>query len=979
MSGTTRRRLPSAAWAAIAACAVFSGGADAGTLTTFREPFESGSPSWQTPSRTGQVEQRRQRETAREGAAAELVALTLPGDQPVRLVHPIPASGVASEPTAAVWVSASRPGVRLALRLRLPNQIDPLTGQPVTCLLSGDALTEPRRWQRLEVSAEADAIKGRLRRLRAELATRVSGPIDDAGLQVDAVVLTLIGSGRVSLVTDDLVVGPLMAAAPIPNATARQSPPLQVQGGRATIDGRPFFPLATLDDGESIDTLRDSGMNLAWVDDYTDRERTQALRQAGLGVIARPEYAYVGDEVADPSVATPRPLDEASEDVLMWMLDFRIRGEEFEQYRRRIGQIEASDRLYDQPRPIAADVLDRSRAFSRRLSVVGASEQILHTGREPWEYYLSLGQARHAALPGSLHMTWIPTEPAPLIAAARRPGSTAPVVEPEQIWMQAQLALAAGYNGLGFWKRTPLDGDAPGAAERRLAIRLLAMRLRLVERWLAGGELTWTVPVNVGTVEQSDDPFAARSAVGTPHPRLRAAVIRSGEGMLILPFWLPDAGQHVPGPMAARNTRIKVNGWHNLHCWEVTTTGLRILRLREVAGGSEIELGDVDQNAVILLTSQTFLPQVNELQRELRAMRSEAAAAWVELASAKADRVRDVVGQLDDLTVPRPQTTDSRMGAAQVYLERAAAAERVGDCATARRDARLAMQSLRIVQRSYWSEAVADLPAATASPHTVCFQTLPDHYRMVAALRNRPLLPQVASSSLTSDQLADAAFQPVPGGSFDDAQDVDAAGWRRIPVARDDVLGSVDLKPVDKVPTIVQTSDAPPTGRALCLRSRPASARAVDAAPIAGRTMVIESPTLAVDAGDAIELTARVLVTAGCRGLIYDEQLAEGQKLGGPLMAVPIVRTDQWQTIRLMRQAPNAADVTFRFELHGCGEMLIDDVRLRQTRQPLGRPAPVTPLAAEMAADPEPEPKSLLRRLPLWPKRDGRGDESAAD
>ena len=51
-----------------------------------------------------------------------------------------------------------------------------------------------------------------------------------------------------------------------------------------------------------------------------------------------------------------------------------------------------------------------------------------------------------------------------------------------------------------------------------------------------------------------------------------------------------------------------------------------------------------------------------------------------------------------------------------------------------------AMQSLRILQRAHWEAAIAERSSAIASPYTISFQTLPEHWRFVVELARHILL-----------------------------------------------------------------------------------------------------------------------------------------------------------------------------------------------------------------------------------------------
>ena len=911
----------------------------------FRETYDRGRASWQTATQSSQRlirDQRRQTELAREGSGAEFLRLGVRSQRAVTLVQSLPSVPAAAEPTVTLWLRSNRPATTLALRLVLPNQDDPLTGEPLTCLLPGGVYSETREWQRLSVQATERRTAERLRRLRAELGPKLAGGyLDTRGARIDAACLiATLPAGDTDYVIDDLTYGPILDATPAAVATTRGPTPLQVRGGRATINGQPFFPLATLDHGEPIERLQRAGMNLVWVPDHRDGDRVAALRGGGLRIMATPERAVRNGRVADPAELAPTPYGPETDPVLLWMLGFRVRGDELDEIERSVAQVRASDRLFAQPRPIAADIVDRSRAYSRRLAVVGTSEQVMHTSRTPQDYYFSLAGARQRSLPGSLHMTWIPTEPAPVVLSARSPEAIRPVLEPEQIWMQAYLALAAGYRGLGFWKREPLagaDAQTPGDYERTLAIELLATRLRMLERWLATSKLQSAVPMSV------------TMANGEPHPHLIASILHSDKGLIVLPMWLPRDGQHCPGQMFARDVRLVIPGWHDARGWEMTTTSLRPMSLRRVAGGSELKLDAIDQNTVVLVTSSTYLPLKNELEMEIVRTRERAAASWVDLAAAKLDRVSRVDGDLQTLGVPRPRDAESRLATARNQVERADAMRDAGGYDEARNLSRFAMQNLRILQREYWENATADLKAPTSSPYALCFQTLPDHYRMTQRLRDTPLGELTASNASFGDAAGlDASLgdRLLPGGQFEDAVETEAAGWRPRPVERDDVRTRVDLALIRRVPSVLTGNADGDTGRCLRMSARPTNAQPQGAAPIVGRTLVVESPTVQVRDGETIQMTARVKATDGASGLVYDT-------IGGPLLAIPVDAADGWRTVTLLRDVPSETAIGFRFELHGVGELHVDDVRVRRTRPPGPSIVPVAATAgnAQAAAD----------------------------
>ena len=70
---------------------------------------------------------------------------------------------------ATVRIRAASRGIRAAVRLVVPAQNDPRTGQPLITFVEGDSYTTENQWQTLTVRVTDDRIKAQTRKLRAEL------------------------------------------------------------------------------------------------------------------------------------------------------------------------------------------------------------------------------------------------------------------------------------------------------------------------------------------------------------------------------------------------------------------------------------------------------------------------------------------------------------------------------------------------------------------------------------------------------------------------------------------------------------------------------------------------------------------------------------------------------------------------------------------------------------------------------------------
>ena len=92
-----------------------------------------------------------------------------------------------------------------------------------------------------------------------------------------------------------------------------------------------------------------------------------------------------------------------------------------------------------------------------------------------------------------------------------------------------------------------------------------------------------------------------------------------------------------------------------------------------------------------------------------------------------------------------------------------------------------AAQSLRILQSAHWYDAIRSLSSPTASPYTVSFQSLPDHWRLMADL-GRTRFKNDAN-------LLDA-------GDFEDIQAMIDDGWSHTQNTIEGVTAAAELYPL---------------------------------------------------------------------------------------------------------------------------------------------------------------------------------------
>ena len=950
----------------------------ASTLTAFAEDFlsefEGPEPSWKVllnPQESRVPIHQRRRGTGKTGGAEFVRINSNRENSPVRLEHVVPAATVLDELEVSLWVKSNHEGFVLEVRVTLPDVIDPKTKAPLTLQIAGDVYQTRNQWQQLKCRTSDRAVSDRLRLLRAKY--KLS--IDPKSMYVERVVLGgRLPPGDTDISLDDLTLSPLVhfqategeasldVIEPINQSfqdqnsnESRSDLPVEFLLHRLQVEKKPFFPRIVNYHKERPDVLASAGMNVAWVQDYENASVTTPLRRQGLWITSAPPYAKGMDgEPLDSEDASLLPFQANTSPVLFWMLGVRMTTDGKPKLASWTNQIRNADRRFNK-RPIAADVIENERLCSRHVDMLGMSRHVVHTNCSFADDRDWMIQRRDQALPDSFCWTWIQTEPAPSLTDLARRLDSRPMFEPEQIRLQVYAALAAGCRGLGFWTTTPLDDDSPAARERMLALTQLNLELDLFEPWIASGGVPQLVSFKVGA-NHADQPAqggknsngAKTSLIGKnsrtdsksskpPENELHAALIRSELGALLLPMWLEDNAQFVPGPMAARNVTIIVpGGGETAAAWEISTTGqLRHLDRETVAGGVQIRLPRFDQTAAVLITTKQSA--VNDLNRKILTIQEQSARVSVELAKLKLDRIRQVDQSLQSLGADLKDGW-RWLGEAKLQLDKADAALRNQQSHEARIYAGEALQFGRLVQRNHWENAMKRLPSPVTNPWAVSFQSLPEYWKLSRHLE--------AMGSL------DAIENLLPSGEFEDQSTLVAEHWKHEQSSLETVQSSAELYRLAK------------QGK-FCLRI---SARPLDGETVPGIVpkppVTIISPGISVHTGQVVKISGWAKIPAPLVGsvdgaLIYDSLL-------GKAGAVRLKAVQDWQRFELIRPVPESQEMTITIALHGLGELMVDDLRVSAFE--LTPDAPVAKAKSSPIAPAKYSPLDIRRLNPL-PKR----------
>ena len=842
---------------------------------------------------------------------------------PVVLAAAIEPSRLHNDFRASLQAESTVRGGRLALQILLPQQQDPRTGQPLVLYLPGDAVAAEEAVQELSVTVTRRGIDALLRRTRVEL-SRSDIQFQEA-LITGVAFLAEAVPGESWLDLGDTRFGPVIAPPESVLETIRtlQSDalepvddrtfvPLDVELGAIMLAGQPVVLRMIPDHDEHTEILKELGVNAVWIPDYRQTERSRTLWQQRYAVLATPPHPeFQADDFSTVLRALP-PLDQFCPHVSGWYEGTRVSAEDLPHLIAWSREVRSADRVFQ--RPQMADVLGSGSAAAREIDLVGMGRHVVGTEDSFGALRNLLLHRQKMAGQLSFPWTWIQTEPSAAQQSWRQ-GSLQPLIEPEQIQHQVYAALSAGYRGFGYWKTRRLQPDLPHDREVSLAIELANLEISLLEPFLARGRregylaLQTTDNTNSKGSGKPGRPSFYSALNGTPSGVTvtgldspaghDAAVISSPGATLILASAWDDVSQFVPAPMYEREVSMVVAASETASAWQISTSGVRSLPREVTAGGLAVRIRDFDRSAIIIVTSDTGI--IRSLEQKIQAVAARAATKTLELASLKYVRVLGTIETLrEEHSVPAG--ADRLLAAAREALDRGGHERRNGDHREATLLASDALRNLRLLQHLCWKDAVAELSAPTASPHTISFSTLPEHWRLIRLLREQQ--PRISENLL-------------PGGNFDHQKALLQDGFSRKTAAESVYSTTADLISSGNSGRILRLA-AWYSDTALKSGTRD------DLAPL-----TISTPPIDVSAGDVMIVRGRVrkglAVTAGSRRpiLLFDSELGIEQALR------PELRKD-WAPFEMIR--PITRDGQFRISasLNGQAEVHLDDLEIRR-------------------------------------------------
>jgi hypothetical protein len=882
------------------------------------ETFETATTTWQQNSADAQYRIAAHRRVLGEGRAGtncEWLSITAGHGSYLYIAHPIRRCRIVSELLLSVGVKANRPGLQLLARVVLPHSLDAATGKPLVALVEGTAYKQAGGWEELRIDNFPQLVERQVRVLRA----RHGSQVDPRGAYIDVAVLNVYGGqGATQVWIDDLELqGAVEADTAVTLASvamesdaaggqAGGGPMVRLSGNILNIDGRPVLPRIIEHQGEGLAFLRQMGFNGVRLNVPPSAELLSEAEQAGMWIVGPPPAQLQAS--SNQANVPPGSMPAAYDRVLAWSLGQGLTARDFDRVAEIAQRIRLADRQRSRPLLYApeTELLQYSRELRDLLS---AYRFPLATSLELNDYANWLRTRPQLARPGTAVWTVIQTQPAASLReqwSVLSGGTATGAIDADALRLLAFTAVAAGVRGIEFASHSRLDAADNATRLRGLTLSIINDELELIEPWAAAGSY-------VSTVDSND-------------PLVKAVSLQYESSRLLLATRIGRHAQFLPQHGEGDRVSFVVPGIPESHdIMELTSGGLRPLKHKRVTGGTLIALEDFDTMGLVLATPDPVVS--NAISRRLAALVSRAAERRRELAARTAAVVESVERRLP-ADVRDEASTAALWSVARGYLAEADKALTGGDRRAAYIAARRANAPLGQLQRQHWEHAFAASrpptaaaasaeagndrqPASTAlSPFLGSFGTLPEHWRLMAALRS------------TNEQ-----GNRLQGGDFEDLPAMLTAGWRHFSHSLDGVVTVIEVVP-----------GGTSKGRS-CLRMevRPA-AGATPAALLETAPVWVTTPPVPLTAGTLVRIRGRVRVAAPIRGSVDGLMIIES--LGGEALAERIGVTSGWQQFELYRAAPRDADLTVTIALTGFGEAMVDDLEIvpLQLGQAVGSP-----------------------------------------
>jgi hypothetical protein len=874
---------------------------------------------------------------AHDGRHSEFLHLEVQPGKFIHYAYPLPGKAIISEElSAGIWLRANRPGMQIMARVVLPRVRDPQNlDQLLTTYIRGDTYQQVGQWQHLELARPMLLAKKQQQLLQSDAKGK---PFDFTDAYIDGLVLNVYGGpGATDIWIDDVEIGPitptnaispavtttapgaakLIGPSMVPRADGKVAP--EFEGTNLKVGGRPFMFRGIVVTDTPLAKLREARFNTVFLPAAADPSVIHEASSRGLWVV--PVLNLVGNDGKPmaPDALAPVFTRFNDADKLFYLVG---KTQRYEQAPAVALGTDAMRQL-DPGALSAIDVWDGVHGYSHKIKILGAHRWPLLTTLELPRYRDWLTRRRDLADLGVLMWTTVQTHLPDEIAQAIYDGAAAGSIdEPvgpqaEHVQLLTYTALAAGCRGLAYSSDRYL-ADSHGGRDRLLACALANLELEMLEPMLAGA---------------TDTP----EWVGTSSADVRAAVIRSPLGVLVLPVWEGPFSQFVPGQAAVSMLNIYVPPMPNgMQAYEVSSADVRHLKTERVVGSTKVTLPEFGLTAAIVFTANTEL--IARFQEQAKGRRHLAAQWAHDMAAYELDKVLKVHAQLAQIHQIAPDAVtliadaQRRLGESRQLWDNRAFPE-------AYREAQRALRPLRILMRAEWEKAVRGTDSPVVTPYTASYFTLPRHWQMM-------------------DQLLAGSWgdNVLPGGDFEALPKRAEETWHLVdPPPLDDVeliaqrvgeISTPELKPDDapkdpklfnpdrarppsSEPTAKVTSlaKAPPHEGKLCamLKIEPRT-KGQPPAALERTVLALTSPVVRLQPGTVVRIRGWVCIpqriAASPDGaLLFDSS-------AGDAFAIRLSNPTPWKQFTVYRRVPASGTIQMTLALTGLGTVYLDDIRI---------------------------------------------------
>jgi hypothetical protein len=852
-------------------------------------------------------------QVAHEGQRSEYLQINAkPGlGSSVLYYYPTAPAPISEELSAGLWIKSNRPGIQLMARVVLPKEADPNSQQDrLVTFIRGDTYRTVGGWKHLEIGSSVALCKKAQQLMQAQLRR----PINFEGAYIDRLILNVYGGQGVTDVwIDELEIGPVLngpvaggpaapggqGAAPLAGKSAGATKLVEFNGSHLTIDGKHFVFRGIRHTDTPMRALREAGFNALFVDYPWD---PVLMKQAvDLGFWLVPSLPVASDEarfVAAGGIAKEVRSFPELDAVLFWNLGTALASEQADQVKNSAQLVSLADPLHK----LGADAWDGLAHYSAAVNLLGVHRWPLMTAMELTQYKDWLTMRSRLAQPGTFLWTWIQTHApdAYTQVAFGKPSSAGfdePIgPQPEQVRLLTYLAVGSGFRGIGYWSDSFLGNKYQGC-DRLLTVALLNQEMEFIEPMLsaAEGSPTW---------------------IDTSDPNVKAAVIWTGHGILVLPMWLGSSAQFVPGQAAVGKLTIVVPQVPPcFQAWEVTPGEVRGLHAERVPGGTKITLPEFGLTTALVFTSNVNL--IEYYQTLCWHRRQRAAQYTLDLAKEELKKVHRVEVLLENAGHTLPDQA-LLMQDASDRIKAATSLWNSHRFAEAYREAQRALRPARILMRAQWDNAIKGLDAPVASPYAVSFYTLPKHWEFMEQIKN---------AKPAANMLRAGDFETVPGR----VQET----W----TPQESTLDDVVLR-AERVAEFAYTITDPKTGKPgprgtltakegkqfLLLEVTPKYKDRPAPKALERTYLAIHSPTVTLVPGTLVRVSGWMAIPdtiqASADGaLFYDSA-------GGEPLAVRMTAATGWRQFTLYRRVPPSGMINVTVALTGLGRVAFDDIRI---------------------------------------------------